>query len=348
MLSQSLLVKAARCEDVIRPPVWFMRQAGRYMKEYQTIRRNHTFPEMYKTPEIARDITLQPVHVIGVDAAILFSDILVVPEAMGMTLEFVDGKGPMFPNPVRSAPDVKRLVSDGSADKLEFVYEAIKLVKKDLGDIPLIGFAGAPFTVASYMVEGGGTKSFKEIKKLLFKNPDLADRLLEKITKVTIDYLNHQIKSGVDTIQIFDSWANALAWNEFSRFSLKYIQKVIQGLNNPEHVPVIVFCKGSSVFAPLLENVGADVISLDWNCDMRDMRDKIREDIALQGNLDPMLLYAPVETIRKHVQTWLKGMEGQRGFIVNLGHGILPDIPVESVKCVVDTVKEFEICRKST
>lgn len=337
---ESLFIRAANSELTERPPVWMMRQAGRFMKEYWDIKNKYSFLEMCKTPELAADVTMLPVDLLGIDAAILFSDILVTGEAMGGELSFTQGVGPKFANPVRTQADVDRLHT-GVNDKLQYVADAIKVIQQRLEyKIPLIGFAGAPFTVMSYLVEGGSSKDFKLTKLMLHNQPDLAHQLLSKIADVTTDYLNLQIAAGVNAVQIFDSWAQALAWDDYKEFSHYYITKIISGLNRKD-IPVISFCKGSSVFAPLMAEAKPDVISIDWNVDLLDIKNRLPKGIAVQGNLDPFVLYADKKVIKERIHRLFDRMKGEEGFIFNLGHGIMPDIPFDNVKYAIEVVKEY-------
>lgn len=337
---ESLFIRAANSELTERPPVWMMRQAGRFMKEYWDIKNKYSFLEMCKTPELAADVTMLPVDLLGIDAAILFSDILVTGEAMGGDLSFTQGVGPKFANPVRTQADVERLQT-GVNDKLQYVADAIKVIQQRLENkIPLIGFAGAPFTVMSYLVEGGSSKDFKLTKLMLHNQPELAHQLLSKIAEVTTDYLNLQIAAGVNAVQIFDSWAQALAWDDYKEFSHYYITKIISGLNRKD-IPVISFCKGSSVFAPLMAEAKPDVISIDWNVDLLDIKKRLPEGIAVQGNLDPFVLYADKKVIKERIHRLFDRMKGEEGFIFNLGHGIMPDIPFDNVKYAIEVVKEY-------
>ncbi len=334
----SLFIRAALSKPVDRPPVWMMRQAGRFMKEYWDIKNRYSFLEMCKTPEIAADVTMLPVDLLGIDAAILFSDILVTAEAMGGQLSFTQGVGPQFANPVRSKQDVDALDTQ-VVHKLQYVADAIKEVQQRLnGSIPLIGFAGAPFTVMSYLVEGKSSRDFKLTKLMLHNEPALAHALLSKIADLTIDYLNMQIEAGVNAVQIFDSWAAALAWDDYKEFSHAYIKRIIAGLNRQD-IPIISFCKGSSVFAPLMAETKPDVISVDWNADLRTVKESLPANIAVQGNLDPHILYADKAVIRKRIVELHERMKGQNGFIFNLGHGIMPDIPFDNVKYAVEVIK---------
>ncbi|WP_353183751.1 uroporphyrinogen decarboxylase [Parapedobacter lycopersici] len=339
-LQNDLLIRAAFSQQTERPPVWMMRQAGRFMKEYWEIKNKYSFLEMCKTPEIAADVTMLPVDLLGVDAAILFSDILVTPEAMGGILSFEDGVGPRFANPVRDRAGAEALQTE-VLPKLQYVADAIKVIQQRLqGRIPLIGFAGAPFTVLSYLVEGGSSKDFKRTKLLLNNEPELAHLLLQKITDVTVAYLNMQIAAGVNAVQLFDSWAMALSWDDYRHFAHRYNTEIIAKIDRKD-IPVISFCKGSSVFAPLMAEANPDVVSVDWNADLRQLKDRLPKSVAVQGNLDPFVLYADKRVIKTKITELFERMRGQPGFIFNLGHGIMPDIPFDHVKYAVEVVREF-------
>lgn len=340
-INNSLFIKAAFSQPTERPPVWMMRQAGRFMKEYWDIKNKYSFMEMCKTPELAADVTMLPVDLLDIDAAILFSDILVTAEAMGGKLSFEQGIGPRFSNPVRSKAAVEQLSTD-VIGKLQYVAEAVKVVQSRLnGRIPLIGFAGAPFTVMSYLVEGGSSRDFKLTKLMLHNEPELAHALLAKIAKVTAGYLNLQIEAGVNAVQIFDSWAMALAWDDYKEFSHRYIAEIISNLNRKD-IPVISFCKGSSVFAPLMAEAKPDVVSIDWNADLLDIKKRLPVGMAVQGNLDPHILYADKKVIKERIYKLFDRMRGESGFIFNLGHGIMPDIPFDNVKYAVEIIKEYK------
>lgn len=339
-IQDSLFLRAAFSKSTERPPVWMMRQAGRFMPEYWEIKNKYSFLEMCKIPEIAADVTMLPVDLLGIDAAILFSDILVTGEAMGGDLSFSQGVGPKFANPVRNQADVDNLLSD-VGDKLQYVADAIKVIQQRLnGKIPLIGFAGAPFTVMSYLVEGGSSKDFKLTKLFIHNHPELAHQLLAKIAKVTVAYLNMQIAAGVNALQLFDSWALALCWDDYKEFSHRYNVDILSQLNRKD-IPVISFCKGSSVFAPLMSEAKPDVISVDWNADLLDIKKKLPAGIAVQGNLDPHILYADKKVIKERIHRLFERMRGENGFIFNLGHGIMPDIPFDHVKYAVDLIKDY-------
>lgn len=342
-MKNNLFLDAAFSKATDRPPVWMMRQAGRFMPEYWEIKNKYSFLEMCKTPEIAADVTMLPVDLLGIDAAILFCDILVTGEAMGGDLSFTQGIGPRFANPIRNAKDIDRLNVDVLGE-LQYVADAIKVIQQRLSaredGVPLIGFAGAPFTVMSYLIEGGSSKDFKLTKLFIHNEPELAHRLLAKIAKVTVDYLNMQIAAGVNAVQLFDSWALSLAWNDYQEFSHQYIQQIIAGLNRTD-IPVISFCKGSSVFAPLMAEAKPDVVSVDWNADLLNIKKILPTGMAIQGNLDPHILYADKPVIKKYILQLFERMRGEQGFIFNLGHGIMPDIPFDHVKYAVEVVKEF-------
>lgn len=333
----SRFLDALACRNKGRPPIWLMRQAGRYMPEYRAMRAKHSFLDMCHRPELAAEITHMPLKAFGFDAAILFSDILVVAEALNVGLRFEDKIGPIIERPVRTSHDVASLPAIDVSEKLGYVANAIKLLKRSL-KVPLIGFCGAPFTVASYMVEGASSRTLHQTKKWMLADPMVFHQLLDRITATTVDYLKLQIAAGVDAIQIFDSWANYLAFPQFQEFSKAYIDRLMQAIAGTG-VPVILFCKGSSAFAHELAKLSPAGISVDWNCHLPFLRASIPYPIALQGNLDPDVLYAPAAIVRSEALRLLDSMKGDMGHIFNLGHGILPDIPVDSVKALVETVK---------
>lgn len=294
---------------------------------------------MCKTPEIAADVTMLPVDLLGIDAAILFSDILVTGEAMGGDLSFEQGVGPRFSNPVRTWKDAENLSVD-CLDKLQYVADAIRVIQQRLdGRIPLIGFAGAPFTILSYLVEGGSSRDFKLTKLMLNNEPELAHLILQKIADLTIAYLNMQIDAGVNAVQLFDSWANALSWNDYHTFSHKYNKYILANLKRT--VPVISFAKGASVFAPVMAESNPDVISVDWNADLLNIKKSLPAGMAVQGNLDPFIMYADKPVIKAKIHELFERMRGENGFICNLGHGIMPDMPFDHVKYAVEVIREF-------
>jgi uroporphyrinogen decarboxylase len=336
-LKNDLLLKAARAEKKERTPVWLMRQAGRVLPEYRKTRAiAKDFKTLVTTPELATEVTIQPVDILGVDAAIIFSDILVVPEAMGLTYEMEENKGPSFPKTISSSKDLSRLhIAD--AGELQYVLDAISLTKKELkGRVPLIGFAGAPWTIFSYMVEGKGSKTFSRAKKMLYTEPKLSYQLLQMITDSTINYLKGQIKAGADIIQIFDSWAGILAPDQYIEFSLNYISQICDAIND---VPKIVFAKGAFFARAEMAHLKCEVVGLDWNMGIAESR-KMLPSKVLQGNLDPCALYGSLQDVRRETIKMLDAFGSER-HIANLGHGLYPDIEVDNVKCFVDTVKEY-------
>ena len=342
-LKNDLFLRACRREPVERTPIWIMRQAGRYLPEYRAVREKADFLTMCKTPELAAEVTIQPIDIIGVDAAIIFSDILVIPEAMGMVLEMHEGKGPVFHNPVRDEAGVKALKIIEPEKDLKYVLDAVKLTKKELdGRVPLIGFSGSPWTLLTYMVEGKGSKNFAHVKKLIYNNPPLAHKILEQITDAVAEYLSAKIEAGVDAVQIFDTWGGILSQHDFQEFSLSYIEKVISKINK-QNVPVIVFAKGVHFNLQSLAGCGADVLGLDWTMDIGAVRRAVGDKVALQGNLDPTVLFAEKEVIRSEVKRVLQSFGNGSGHIFNLGHGILPNIDPEKAKALVQFVKEESI-----
>ncbi|MBA3721974.1 MAG: uroporphyrinogen decarboxylase [Parachlamydiaceae bacterium] len=336
-----LLLNALKCQNTSRPPIWLMRQAGRYMPAYRALRQKYTFLEMCHQPDLVTEVTLMPIQAFGMDAAIIFSDILVIPEAMGLGLYFEDTVGPIIERPIRNVKDIESICKPDMTT-LNYVGRGINQTK-NLLDVPLIGFCGAPFTVASYMIEGKTSRDHKLTKQWMLNEPQAFHQLLKKIADWSIEYLNLQIDAGVDAIQIFDSWANALAYSQFCEFSLAYLNYILEGIKD-KNIPVILYCRGSSVFAPQLAQIKPAAVSLDWNCDVTRMRQVIPSSIAIQGNLDPHILYASTSVIEKEVNRILDGMEGDKGFIFNLGHGILPDIPEKSVRTLVECVKQRTVC----
>ena len=335
-----LILRAARGEKTERTPVWLMRQAGRILPEYRAVREKLSgFKELATTPALAAEVTIQPVDLLGVDAAIIFSDILVVPEAMGLIYEMYEAKGPVFPKVIATEKDITELKVKEAAEDLEYVYEAIRITKKELnGRVPLIGFAGAPWTILAYMVEGSGSKTFAKAKKFLYSEPALAHLLLQKITDTTILYLKEQIRNGADMIQIFDSWAGILAPETYEEFSLKYIRQICDAI---KEAPVTVFAKGAFFARKEMGQLNCRTIGLDWNMGISESRNLIGPDKTLQGNLDPCILYASEEEIKKHTKQMLQQF-GPHKHIANLGHGVYPDTKVDSVKCFIDTVKAFQ------
>jgi len=341
MLKNDNFLRACRREKTDYTPVWMMRQAGRYLPEYLATRKKAgDFLTLCKTPDLAAEVTLQPIDRFNLDAAILFSDILVIPEAMGMELQFLEGEGPHFPNPVRDAAGIEKLADPDPMQELGYVMNAIKAINKGLdGRVPLIGFTGAPWTLATYMVEGGGSKNFAVIKKMLYDRPELLHALLEKTTRAVINYLKAQIESGVHAVQIFDTWGGILTPDDFDNFSLQYIQMIVEEIKG--EVPIIVFAKGAGHMLESIAETGCDVVGVDWMADIGDVRRRIGGRVALQGNMDPCNLYASPEAIRRKVADILAKYGEGSGHIFNLGHGILPDIPVDHAKAFIDAVHEL-------
>ncbi|MFK7951452.1 MAG: uroporphyrinogen decarboxylase [Ekhidna sp.] len=337
-LKNDLILRAAKGEKTERTPVWLMRQAGRILPEYRAVRNSLSgFKELVETPELAAEVTVQPVDLLEVDAAIIFSDILVIPEAMGLTYEMVEKKGPHFPKTVENQADVDKLrIADPS--ELSYVYDALKITKKKLdGRVPLIGFAGAPWTIFSYMIEGGGSKTFSKARGMLYTNPKLAEQLLDMITDTTIGYLKEQIKAGADMLQLFDSWAGVLPPHHYSQFSLKYISKICDAITE---VPITVFAKGAWWALEEMANLNCNTIGLDWNMNPEDVR-KIVPNKTLQGNLDPCALYGSKEDIAVATEKMLKQF-GDHPHIANLGHGVYPDTDPEKVKWFIECVKTHQ------
>ncbi len=337
--SEHLMLKALRGEQVSRPPVWMMRQAGRYLPDYIKLREKYDFFTRCETPELACEITLQPVDQVGVDAAILFSDILVVPQAMGLEVQLIESKGPFLPKTIANQNDLDALQVIGAEANLHYVYEALRLIKKELNNrVPLIGFAGAPWTILCYMVEGKGSKSFDKAKQFCFSQPQLAHSLLQKITDVTIAYLNAQVVAGADLVQVFDSWSGMLSPQDFKIFAQPYLEQIAAAVKG---APVILFPKGSWYALADLSKSAASGLGLDWTIEPQFARQLTNNSITLQGNFDPCKLLAPIPEIKKSVKEMIDAFGPQR-YIANLGHGILPNIPVDHAKAFVDAVKEYQ------
>jgi uroporphyrinogen decarboxylase len=332
-------IKACFCQPVDRVPVWLMRQAGRYLPQYRAVRARGagTFLDLCKDPQRSAEVSIQPIDILNVDAAIMFSDILTPIEPMGLDLDFIPG--PVFANPVRTRADVDALVvPEDMAKAVPYVPAIIKRLRTELaGRVPLIGFGGAPFTLACYMVEGKGSKDFAELKKMMYGDPALYHALMEKITAMDMRYLNMQIEAGAQTIQIFDTWGGLVSPHDFEKFVLPYTQKLIAGLQRKD-VPIIYFVKDSGTMLDLVKQAGSDVVGLDWHIDLGKARDILGDDVAVQGNLDPSVLYAPKEYIEQEVQRILNENAGRPGFIFNLGHGITPSVDPENAIFMVDAV----------
>ena len=341
-LKNNLILRAAKGESIERYPVWLMRQAGRILPEYRAVRASLSgFKELVETPEFAAEVTIQPVDILGVDAAIIFSDILVVPEAMGLEYQLIEKKGPWFEKTIKSEADLKYAEFDFDVeDRLSYVLEAIRITNKALdGRVPLIGFAGAPWTIFCYMIEGHGSKTFSEARKMLYTNPKLAHELLSRITKVTIQYLKAQIKAGAHMVQVFDSWAGVLGTPQYTEFSLKYLEEIAAAITE---VPVTLFAKGAYSSLGAIAKLDCNTVGLDWNMDMAEARALIGDNRTLQGNLDPCALYSSHAEVELLTNKMLDSFKSKR-HIVNLGHGVYPDVDPEKVKTFIKTVKNYEI-----
>ncbi|MDT0645545.1 uroporphyrinogen decarboxylase [Zunongwangia sp. F260] len=339
MIKNDLLLKALRGETVERPPVWMMRQAGRYLPDFMKLKEKYDFFTRCRTPELATEITVMPIRQVGPDAAILFSDILVIPQAMNIEVEMKPGVGPWLPNPVRTTEGVNQVNVPDVHEELQYVFDAIKMTKQELNDeVPLIGFAGSPWTILCYTVQGQGSKNFDLAKKFCFSNPEAAHILLQKITDTTIAYLKAKVAAGVDAVQLFDSWGGMLSPVDYQTFSWQYMQQIIDALK--DEVPVIAYGKGCWFALKEMSESGAAALGVDWTCNARNARYLSGGKITLQGNFDPARLYSPPSEIKKMVNQMINEF-GKDAYIANLGHGILPDIPVENARAFVDAVKEY-------
>ena len=338
-LKNDLILRALKGEKTERVPVWMMRQAGRYLPEYLKLKAKYDFFTRVQTPELATEITLQPIDIVGVDAAIIFSDILVIPQAMGVEVLMEEGKGPSLPYVMRTQQDIDALVTEGVEESLKYVTDALSLTKKELnGRFPLIGFAGAPWTILCYMVEGKGSKTWDKAKQFAYTQPELAHQLLQKITVITINYLKAQAKAGADLVQVFDSWAGSLSPADFKIYSQPYLVQIADALKDT--VPVILFPKGTWYALGDLSKTSAAGLGIDWCVDPKVARELTNNNITLQGNFDPAKLLAPIPDIKKAVKEMIDGFGTQR-YIANLGHGITPNVPVDHAKAFVDAVKEY-------
>lgn len=335
-----LLLRALRCEQVDRAPIWLMRQAGRYMPQYQLLRKKYTLWQLFHIPELAAEVSCLPIDLLDVDAAIVFSDILVLAEGLGCRLEFPDRAGPRIYPPIRSLQQVEQLSVHAVEEKLFFVFETLRLVKKRIR-VPLIGFCGGPFTMATYLIDSTSKERFLYTKQWMKKDPQSLMRFLAILTQASTIYLKAQVRAGADVVQIFDSWANLLSEEEFQQFCLPFLHQIVQELQ--EIVPVILFCRDSSLRYAQLADLMPTAIGLDWHLPMRDLREKIPSCIALQGNLPPEFLKKPSHEIEKEAHAFFDSMKGSRGFIANLGHGVLPDIPFENVQLFVRMAKSATI-----
>jgi len=340
-LKNDLLLRALRGEEVERPPVWMMRQAGRYLPQYMKLRKKYSFFERVETPELACEITLQPIDELGPDAAIIFSDILTIPQALGIDVDLVKGKGPVLDNPIRSTDDAFAILAEDIAEKLHYVMDAITLTRKELnGRVPLIGFAGAPWTLFCYMVEGQGSKNFAKAKAFLYQHPDAAKHVLKELTKATIDYLKAQVEAGAQVVQVFDSWSGLLSPEDFNKWVMPHLMEISEAI---EDVPVILFAKGSWYALERLSfKSNAAALGIDWTITPEYAREATRGNITLQGNYDPSHLLSPTGDIKHEVRRMIDRF-GKDHYIANLGHGILPNIPVDHARAFVDAVKEYEV-----
>jgi uroporphyrinogen decarboxylase len=345
-LKNDLLLRALLREKTERTPVWIMRQAGRYLPEYREVRAQAgDFMSVCRNPELACEVTMQPLRRYKLDAAILFSDILTVPDAMGLGLYFETGEGPKFERPVRTAREIKNLPVPDVADDLGYVFDAVRAIRKELdGSVPLIGFAGSPWTVGTYMVEGGSSREFKTIKGLAAEDPVALDTLLDTVATTTINYLNAQIESGVQAVMVFDTWGAALEPDDYRRFSLASMQKIVDGLrreSDGRRVPVILFTKGAGALLTDMAGTGCDALGVDWTTDLATAREYVEDKVALQGNLDPATLHESPEVIRQGVADTLASYGNGPGHVFNLGHGITPDIDPDHLGVLVDAVHEL-------
>lgn len=332
------MLRTLRQEPVERPPVWMMRQAGRYLPSYMRLREKYDFFTRVQTPALACEITLQPIDQLDADAAILFSDILVIPQAMGMQVLMEEGKGPVLPKTIRSAQDINALTTEGAEDNLCYVYDALQLTKSALNDrVPLIGFAGGPWTILCYMVEGKSSKTWEKAKQFAFTQPQLAQQLLQKITDLSIAYLKRQVKAGADILQVFDSWAGTLGPDEFNQFAKPYLLQIADALQ--KEAPLILFPKGSWYALEELSRSTASAVGIDWCISPQKAREWTGGRVTLQGNFDPARLLAPVADIKKGVKEMINAF-GKQKYIANLGHGISPQVPVDHARAFVDAVKE--------
>lgn len=340
MIKNNLFLRALKGETVERPPVWMMRQAGRYLPEFMEIKKKYDFFTRCQTPELASEITVQPIRRYGMDAAILFSDILVIPQAMNIEVEMKPNFGPYLPHPIRSQKDLDSVIVPDVNDALGYVMEAIKETKEKLNDeVPLIGFAGSPWTLLCYCVQGQGSKTFDKAKELCFTQPTVAHDLLQKITDTTIAYLKAKVRAGVNAVQVFDSWGGMLSPTDYQEFSFQYIQQIIDALK--DEIPVIVFGKGCWFALGDMAKSGASALGVDWTCSARNARYLTGGNITLQGNFDPARLLSPPAEIKKMVTQMINEF-GKDRYVVNLGHGILPNIPVENAKAFIDAVKTYK------
>jgi len=336
----SIFVRACKSQAVERAPVWFMRQAGRYMAEYRAVRKEHSLLEICKKPALAAEVTIAAAEILGVDAAIIFADLLLPLEVMGLPFHFAAGEGPVIEKPIRSREDIARLATD-RASELGYVSEAVSLVAKHFsGRIPVIGFCGAPFTLASYMIEGGGSRNYVHAKKMMYNSPVDWDALMGKLVAVTTAYSAEQVRAGADVIQIFDSWVGCLSVEDYRRYVLPHVTRMVKELQKTG-APIIYFGTDSATLLPAMKETGADVIGLDWRIPLDEGWNRLNHRCAVQGNLDPVLLFAEWKELKARAEDVLRRAGGRAGHIFNLGHGILPETPVENVKNLARFVQEY-------
>jgi uroporphyrinogen decarboxylase len=337
-MKNDLLLRAARGEQTERTPVWMMRQAGRYLPEYRAVRANTDFLTLCKTPELAVEVSLQPYHIVGVDAVIMFSDILIPVEAMGQEVQLTEKRGPELPDPIRTREQVDRLVVPDPVEKTGFVMEILRILRRELdGAVPVIGFAGAPWTLAAYMIEGGGSRNYARVKRMMFNDPQTFHALLDKIADTIILYLNAQIEAGAQIVQLFDSWAGELSPRDYETFALPYERKIFESINR-EAAPAIMYINGSGTFLEQMATCGADVLSLDWRVNLADARARVGDHLTLQGNLDPCVLLSTPEVVTEKARALIRE-GGSHRHILNLGHGILPMTPVDNARAFIDAAK---------
>lgn len=334
-------LKACQREPTDATPIWLMRQAGRYMPEYRAIRAQHSMLDVVRNPELACEVTLQPIRTFDLDAAIIFADILTVLMGMGLKLDFAQGEGPVIYNPLATPADVAALRTPSAAENVPYTLEAIRMVRRELeGKIPLIGFSGAPFTLASYAIEGGGSKNHMKVKTFMYSHPQAWQQLMEKLVQVIAEYLIAQVEAGAQALQIFDSWAGILAVNDYREYVLPYSQRVVENVHAHTNVPIIYFGTDLNAMLPTIAEIPADVLGMDWRIRINEGWQQVGDGFAVQGNLDPVVLFAPWSEVQRRADDILMRVNGRAGHIFNLGHGILPETPVDNVKRLVDYVHE--------
>ena len=343
MSQTNRFLRACRRQTVDRTPVWLMRQAGRYMSEYRALRERYTILELIKTPDLATEVTMQPIKAFNLDAAIIFADILPLLQGMGLDLEFVKGEGPIIHNPLRRAADIEALHVRPAKETLGFTLTAIKQVRQELaGAVPLIGFSGAPFTLASYAIEGGSSRNYQRTKSLMYREPEVWHMLMSKLGQVVGDYLQAQAAAGAQAVQLFDSWVGALSPADYEAYVLPYSKQTIDAVKHGSDIPTLHFGTGTAGLLPLIKAAGSDVVGVDWRIDLAEAWDRLGDDVAVQGNLDPLVVVAgPISEIQRQTGRVLDSVKGRPGHIFNLGHGILKETPVEHVAALIDFVHDY-------